>query len=135
MERLFVDTSAWYALANAKAPRHKDVREALAGWEDRLVTTDYVFDELVTLVRRRVGHAPAVAMGEALREGDTCLLLTVEPGDLEQAWAQFSKEKDQAFSFTDCTSFAVMRRLKLATAAALDEDFSRAGFTVLPKAK
>ncbi len=132
MERLFVDTSAWYALANAKAPRHEEVRRALGEWEGRLCTTDYVFDELVTLVRYRIGHAPAVTVGEALRDGDTCLLVTVEPHDIHAAWEQFAREADQRYSFTDCTSFAVMRRLKLATAAAFDEDFARAGFAVVP---
>ena len=132
MERLFVDTSAWYALANAKAPRHAEVKKALALWEGRLCTTDYVFDELVTLVRYRVGHAPAVTVGGVLRDGDACLLIAVEPEDIHAAWEQFAREADQRYSFTDCTSFAVMRRLKLTTAAALDEDFARAGFVVVP---
>ena len=132
MERLFVDTSAWYTLANAKAQRHTQVKKALAAWEGRLCTTDYIFDELVTLVRYRVGHAPAVTVGEALRECDVCLLVAVEPEDIHVAWKQFAREAGQRYSFTDCTSFAVMRRLKLTTAAALDDDFARAGFVVVP---
>ncbi|MGA9750191.1 MAG: PIN domain-containing protein [Acidobacteriota bacterium] len=132
MERLFVDTSAWYALANGKARRHAEVKKTLAAWEGRLCTTDYIFDELVTLVRYRVGHKPAVTVGEALREGGVCLLVAVEPQDIHAAWEHFAREADQRYSFTDCTSFAVMRRLKLTTAAALDEDFARAGFVVVP---
>lgn len=133
MERLFVDTSAWYAFANASAPRHEEVAKAIALWDGRLVTTDFIFDELLTLVRYRVGHSSAVAIGEILRDGETCLLLTVETADLELAWEQFGREKDQRFSFTDCTSFAVMRRIGLKAAAALDEDFRRAGFAVFPE--
>jgi predicted nucleic acid-binding protein len=132
MDRLFVDTSAWYSLANAKAPRHAEVKKTLAAWEGRLCTTDYVFDELVTLVRYRVGHEPAVTVGEVLRGGDVCLLVAVEPEDVHAAWKRFVREADQRYSFTDCTSFAVMRRLKLTTAAALDDDFARAGFVVVP---
>lgn len=132
MERLFVDTSAWYSLANAKAPRHTEVKKTLAAWEGRLCTTDYVFDEIVTLVRYRVGHPPAVTIGNVLREGGACLLVAVEPKDIHAAWEQFAREADQRYSFTDCTSFAVMRRLKLTTVAALDDDFARAGFLVVP---
>jgi len=132
MERLFVDTSAWYAFANAKAPRHREIVSALTSWEGRLVTTEFVFDELVTLVRYRVGHAQAAAVGYVLRDGKTCLLVAVEPQDFENAWERFAGQADRRLSFTDCTSFAVMRRLKLTAAAALDEDFKAAGFTVLP---
>ena len=131
MDRLFVDTSAWYAFCNAKDPRHEAVSIVLSEWEGRLVSTEYVFDELVTLVRYRVGHAPAAGIGAVLREGSCCLLLTVEPQDVTAAWGQFTLESDQRYSFTDCTSFAVMRRLGLTTAAAIDDDFKRAGFTVL----
>lgn len=132
MERLFVDTSAWYAYANSKDPRHDEVVAALSPWEGRLLTTDYVFDELVTLVRYRVGHPSAVAIGKVLRGGDACLLITVEPSDLEGAWERFTREREHRLSFTDCTSFAVMDRLGIGSAAALDEDFRRAGFTTLP---
>ncbi|MEJ2421703.1 MAG: PIN domain-containing protein [Acidobacteriota bacterium] len=133
MERLFVDTSAWYALANKKAARHKEVKRAIAEWEGRLCTTDYIFDELVTLIRYRVGYAPAVEVGEVLQDSGTCLLVRVEDQDIRDAWDQFVRERDQRNSFTDCTSFAVMRRLGLTTAAALDDDFVRAGFVVVPE--
>ncbi|MFA7234316.1 MAG: hypothetical protein WC076_09405 [Terrimicrobiaceae bacterium] len=39
---------------------------------------------------------------------------------------------DHAFSFTDCTSFAVMRRLGLVEAATSDSHFQAAGFRPLP---
>lgn len=49
-----------------------------------------------------------------------------------QAWKWQSKFHDHAFSFTDCTSFAVMRRLGLAEAATSDSNFQTAGFRPLP---
>lgn len=133
MERLFVDTSAWYAFFNAKDRDHEAVAALLEAWEGRLVTSEYVFDEVVTLVRYRVGHAPAADLGRVLREGEACLLVTVEPEDIQGAWEHFLSNSREKLSFTDCTSFAVMRRLKIAAAAALDEDFRAEGFTVLPE--
>ena len=132
MNRLFVDTSAWYAFFNARDSAHRAVSTLLKEWAGRLATSDYVFDEVVTLVRHRADHALAVRVGEALREGGACLLVTVEPRDIQDAWEHFLARGHLKLSFTDCTSFAVMRRLKLTTAAALDDDFSRAGFTALP---
>ncbi len=132
MNRLFVDTSAWYAFFDAKDPSHSQVSALLREWAGRILTTDYVFDEIITLVRYRAGHALAVRTGEALRQGGSCLIATAEPCDLEEAWVVFKREASQKLSFTDCVSFAVMRRLKLSLAAALDDDFRRAGFTALP---
>lgn len=132
MNRLFVDTSAWYAFFDAKDSAHHEVAALLKEWAGRLVTTDYVFDEIVTLVRYRASHALAVRVGAALRAEGSCLLVTAEANDLEGAWELFVREGHQKLSFTDCVSFAVMRRLKLTAAAALDEDFRRAGFTALP---
>jgi hypothetical protein len=133
MKRLFVDTGAWFAFFNAADPDHEAVAAALPGWEGRLVTTDYVFDELVTLCRYRVGYEMAVAVGESLRDPDIAVQVHVEPEDVEKAWRQFLRDTDKEYSFTDCTSFAVMKRLGLTTAAAVDADFRRAGFDVLPQ--
>ena len=40
--------------------------------------------------------------------------------------------EDKVLSFTDCTSFALMRERKLLEAFTFDSDFKRAGFVVLP---
>ncbi|MBI5441219.1 MAG: PIN domain-containing protein [Deltaproteobacteria bacterium] len=132
MDRLFVDTSAWYAFLNRHDPNHSAVADVLAEWEGRLLLTDYVFDELVTLIRARVGHELAVRAGSALRSGDLALLVAVEPKDIENAWQRFCRDSDKAYSFTDCCSFAVMTRLRLSQAAACDAHFRQAGFHSLP---
>ena len=36
------------------------------------------------------------------------------------------------YSFTDCTSFVLMRRLAIEEVATLDADFTREGFRVCP---
>jgi predicted nucleic acid-binding protein len=59
-------------------------------------------------------------------------LVRVRPSDEEDAWRLFKDRSDRSYSFTDCTSFVVMRRLGLPHATALDEDFRREGFEVVP---
>ena len=131
MERLFVDTSAWLAYANRADAAHAAVRDALKRFEGRLVTTNFIFDETVTLCRR-MGHGTAVLVGEVLRDPDVVDLLRVRPGDEEDAWRLFQDRADKRYSFTDCASFAIMRRLGVLRAATLDEDFEREGFEVVP---
>jgi predicted nucleic acid-binding protein len=132
VERAFVDTSAWFALANRSDPEHGAVRDALRSAAGRLVTSSFVFDETVTLCRTRLGHAAAVKVGGALRAGDVADLVRIGPEDERNAWTLFVKRADQPYSFTDCTSFVLMRRLRLGRAIALDDDFRREGFEIVP---
>lgn len=128
MKRVSVDTSGWYAYARKDDPAHDAARAALERWEGRLVTTDYVFDETGTLARARLGAAAAARIGDALLDPAVVELVRLLPEDFEDAWELFKKGKDRAWSFTDCSSFAVMRRLRLHAAVAADRHFRQAGF-------
>lgn len=57
----------------------------------------------------------------------------VSPRDEDTAWSIFERYRDKTFSFTDCTSFALMERLRLDTALALDSDFRSYGLRALPE--
>ena len=131
MNRAFVDTSGWYAYARADDPSHEPARKALERWEGRLVTTDFVFDETVTLARLRLGSAHAERIGETLLDPGVVELVRLLPEDFEDAWALFKKNKDKGWSLSDCSSFAVMRRLGLSGAVATDRHFKQAGFELL----
>ena len=56
MERLFIDTSAWFAFANRKDPEHTRVCETLRAFPGRLVTSNFIFDETISLCLYRLGH-------------------------------------------------------------------------------
>jgi uncharacterized protein len=132
VKRVFVDTSAWIAYAKRDDKDHGPVSGTLDAWEGRLVTSDYVFDETVTFVRARLGHPAALRVGEILRDPGVVELVRVTEEDEEDAWAWFKRHKDKVFSFTDCASFALMRRLRVHAAVATDRHFRQAGFQVLP---
>ena len=129
---LFVDTSVWYAFMNRGDASRPAAREVIRSFEGRLVTSNFVFDEAVTLCRQRLGHAVARQFGDALLSGDIVDLLRATPEDEAAAWDLFSHRPDQPYSFTDCISFAMMRRLHIRRAATFDNDFRREGFEVVP---
>jgi predicted nucleic acid-binding protein len=61
--KLFVDTGAWYALYNDVDDYHHQASaflQELVGRRSWLFTSDYGFDETVTLLRARLGHRKAV---------------------------------------------------------------------------
>ncbi len=60
-------------------------------------------------------------------------MIHITPSDEKAAWNLFEKRADKSYSFTDCTSFVVMRRQKIATAVALDSHFFQEGFIVAPE--
>ena len=132
VERRFVDTGAWFAYANRADPDHHRVPKVLDEEPARLVTSSYVFDETVTLTQARLGHRPAVAVGRALLDPGAVHWLAVTAPDERAAWTLFERRPDKSYSFTDCTSFVLMRREGIATAVTLDAHFAQEGFTVLP---
>jgi predicted nucleic acid-binding protein len=131
-ERHFVDTGAWFAYANAADPDHRRIRRVLDRPPARLATSTYVFDETVTLTQARLGHGAAVRVGRALLDAGLVELLAVTAADERAAWSLFERRPDKAYSFTDCTSFVLMRRESITTAVALDEHFAQERFAVLP---
>lgn len=128
MEHIFVDTSALYAFINARDPDHKRMESFLGNFRGNLYITNYIFDEIVTLVLSRVGHEKAVYVGNILQRSPQIEKSRVTPSDEKEAWELFVSRKDKAYSFTDCTSFVVMKRLKIRRCLALDDHFKQEGF-------
>lgn len=133
----FVDTSAWYAAADAGDRSHGRAATLLSE-EERLVTSDHVLVETWLLVASR-GHRHAADRFWAQLRGGVARVETVTASDLSSAWAIGEAFADQDFSIVDRTSFAVMERLGVHRAISFDSDFAvyrfgqgrRKAFTVL----
>ena len=134
-ERIFVDTGAWVALYLPKDAHHRAARAALEELKRQsaiLLTSNYVIAEAITAVRSFASHARAVELGEALFGSRLIRRIPIHERLEQRAWALFRKYDDPSFSFTDCTSFAVMEAEGIATAFAFDRDFVVAGFKARP---
>lgn len=130
--RVFVDTSGWYDYVAGAGPDHEAVAAVLDDERYPLVTSSYVFDETTTLVRRRLGHEAAVAVGNRLRDPSVVRIVPVDGDAVDAAWERFRDRPGMGYSFTDCTSFVLMERLGLEVAVATDGDFEKEGFTAVP---
>ena len=130
---LFVDTSALYAILDGDEPRHSEV---VAAWQavtddDRILfTSNYVLVETFALVQRRLGL-------EAIRGFTDVFVPLLQPVWIDEelhaaAVASLFAAAQRRLSLVDCTSFELMRRHGLTDALALDEDFARQGFNLLP---
>ncbi|BCB96064.1 DNA-binding protein [Dissulfurispira thermophila] len=132
MKRLFVDTGAWYALVDKNDPDHKEALSFIKNNKIPLLTTNFIFDETITLLRSRLGWSVAKEFGQRLKDSRFVSLISVEDEDEEKAWEIFLKYKDKDFSYTDCTSFAVMKRLKIDFAFTFDSHFQTMKFNAMP---
>jgi predicted nucleic acid-binding protein len=119
---LYVDTSVWFAAADAVDAWHPRARVILGGAET-LLTSDHVLQESWSLLRRRLHHEAAERFWEGLRAG-VARIEIVGLADLEAAWLIGRLFPDQHFSLVDRTSFALMERLGVTRVASFDEDFA-----------
>ncbi|MFZ3170350.1 MAG: PIN domain-containing protein [Candidatus Methanoperedens sp.] len=122
---IFVDTSAWYALLDKTDSDHTSALKFKDSLNHSIITTNYVADEIITLVKARLGYINAVEIGRKLWNETISTLIRVSSSDEEKAWEIFVKYSDKGFSFTDCTSFAVMERFGITEAFAFDEHFDQ----------
>jgi predicted nucleic acid-binding protein len=121
----FVDTGAWVALFVEADAQHGAALEWISRNRDRLVTSDYIVDEVLTLISARYRRQTAIRAGNVLFSKDLAGLIQLTDEDKELAWGIFRSHSDKGWSFTDCTSFALMQRLGISNAFAFDQHFSQ----------
>ena len=108
-------------------PDHEAAIEWMRRNRHPLVTTDHVIDELLTLPKIRESHRLAAAAGEALFQQNVARVARIAETDFLAAWEAFRRYRDKGWSFTDCTSKAIMERLGITHAFAFDTDFEEFG--------
>ena len=135
MKGLFVDTAGWVAAADAADSLGTRVRQERDEWlaaGGTLVTTDYVIDETLTTIRMRLGLPSAEAWWQQVDGSSRLRIEAIDAGRADRARSLFFRYTDKDFSFTDCTSFAVMRELRLRKVLTLDHHFAQMSFAVVP---
>lgn len=135
MTAVFVDTSGWMACADGADPTHTRTvaaRDAALEAGRMLITTDFVVDETLTLIRLRLGLAAAATWWSQIDGSQRLRWERIDAGRFERARALFFQYRDRDFSFTDCTSCAVMRELRLTHVITTDRHFRQMGFQMLP---
>jgi predicted nucleic acid-binding protein len=135
-DALFIDTWGWLALADAKDPAHsRAVAERRMRATGRLVTTDYVLDETFTRLFARCGFSVARQFSSAVLEAASKRQLVLEritPPRFDAAYQMRLRYRDKPeISFTDVTSFVIMREIGIKDGLTVDANPSDfAGFRI-----
>jgi predicted nucleic acid-binding protein len=124
---IFVDTGAWFAAAVPSDPEHPAASRWLAANTEPLLTTDYVVNETLTLLRARGERTRALLLGEAFFGARLAEVYRLTEADIAAAWEVFRRFDDKDWSFTDCTSKVVIERRNVRQAFAFDRHFRQFG--------
>jgi len=134
--RVFVETGAWVSIALKRDEHHEAAVQLLHDFQTEsisLITSDYILDEVLTLVRKRSTHEKAKRIGVTILRSSVVHLERIDETVWEKAWKIFQRYDDKMWSFTDCTSFALMDKLNVSRAFTFDRDFEQYGKKVLPR--
>jgi predicted nucleic acid-binding protein len=122
-----VDTGAWYAAFVDSHPNHERATRWRRENRERLLTTDYIVDETLTLLRSRHQHAIALKFGHLVFSGHLADVHLLSLDEIMDGWRVFQQFSDKEWSFTDCTSKVVLERLEITEAFAFDHHFRQFG--------
>lgn len=129
---VLVDTGVLYAHHDRDAERSDAATHAmdavLEGALGQPVTSDYVYDEAVTLTLARTREHPAAAgLGRRIRGRggfpDAFTLLHVDPQIFERSVEVFERYPDQGLSFTDATTVQLVEHHRIDHVLSFDDDF------------
>lgn len=126
----FADTSFWIGVVDRRDWRHPDAT-ALAKDRSPSTTSNHVVGETWTALRRRLGHAVAVAFLDRLGRLDNVDVVHIDEATEADAWRWLRRHDERRYSLVDATSFALMRARRIRDALAFDGDFTAAGFAEL----
>jgi uncharacterized protein len=131
--RIFIDTSAIYALLDRDDVEHKKAKKIwidLLHSENILITSNYVLVESFALLQNRLGLEAARGFQE-----DIIPLVNIEWVNAETHKSGLSallSATRRKLSFVDCVSFEIMRTLGIKTVFAFDPHFAEQGFQCIP---
>jgi predicted nucleic acid-binding protein len=128
---VFFDTSAIYGYVNLRDPAHNRIKAFIDNFKGRLVITNYIFDEIITLILYRLGHKIAANVGNILMNSQQIINYRVIEQDQKDGWKLFLMRHDKEYSFTDCISFIVIRKLNIEKCLTTDKHFRQEGFEIV----
>lgn len=138
MMRLFVDESAWYALAVDSHPQHKVMRqvfEEALNDNTRMLTHNIAIANAISNIRKDVGYVEATRFTEIIEEAHAGAHLSVNwigRRTQREAMRLFKKHTDVPLAIFDFASYAIILRRRVHTILTTEQNFEQLGLKVLP---
>ncbi len=130
---IFVDSGAWFSSVAEDDIDHAAAAAWMASNSEPLLTSDYVVDETLTLLRARGKPMAALALGRKFFHGNLATVHHLSSSEVLDVWRIFQRFSDKEWSFTDCSSRLLIEKYGIRKAFSLDGHFHQFGLvTVVP---
>jgi uncharacterized protein len=132
--KVFIDTAAWIALANADDELHTradQIMSDLLTEKTRLVTTELVLLEVADALAAPNLRSNTIQFINRLRQVPILRIIPLSEDLLADGWSLYSQRLDKSWGLTDCTSFVVMLSEQITQVFMSDRHFEQAGFVKL----
>jgi len=135
LEDIFVDSSAWIALADEDDSHYKKAASnypTIFKNYKTLATSNLVIAETYIVLQKELGHKVALALLERVKTSPRILKICSNENIETEAEGILVKYAEQDFSYADAVSFVIMKRHKIRKVFCFDKHFVIAGFTNIP---
>jgi predicted nucleic acid-binding protein len=124
---IFADTGAFLAYRNIKDKYHQTAlklfKEALKGKYGQIYTSDYIYDEALTLALIRTNNlSVAMDIAEVIRS-PRIKMVFIDTELLEKSTKTFKQYSDRNLSFTDAVTIEIMKELNIEKYFGFDSHF------------
>lgn len=123
MNELFADTSFFVSFLSERDDQHAAAADYMQNLQGAVVTTALVLVELGNFLSGTRDRARFIPFWRDLRADKRFEILPADTKLIDGGILEYSRRADQKWSFTDCTSFVVMRRRKITDALTADHHF------------
>lgn len=134
ISKIFIDTWGWVAMGRKSEPEHQEVIQLYSNIiksNSFIFTSDYVLDEVVTLIFGREPVSTALNFVEGILfdiDSDIVQLERVDSERFDKTWSLKKKYMDKPrISFTDLSSMVIMKELDIQDIMTDDDHFLHVG--------
>lgn len=131
MKALLADTSFFVAYLNPRDEAHALAVEWMTASSEQIVTSEWVLAELGNYLAEGPNRRLLGSLVRALSAEERTEIVPADHPSFLGALSLYVRRQDKSWSFTDCTSFCLMKARKITDALTTDHHFEQAGFTVL----
>lgn len=133
MNSVFADTGFWVAIINPKDRWHLQALDLLVSLDLRQVrtyTSEMVMTELLNFFCKFSGaiRTQTAIKVQKVKQNPNMTVIPQNSMQFNSALALYLKREDKEWSLTDCSSFLIMKDLKITVALSHDKHFIQAGF-------
>ncbi|QEE16142.2 type II toxin-antitoxin system VapC family toxin [Promethearchaeum syntrophicum] len=126
---IFLDTSFIISLFNKTDKNHNKAKEMiLKTFENNantvFVYSDYIFDELITFMKKKkISSSIIQKNGDKILKSKLWMKIPISETVFQKSWNMIKKFKDKSWSFTDVSSFVLMKQLNILYFLSYDTHF------------